>query len=123
MPTFQLPQTGTLNDANLSDEIITTADGGLCFIGISLAALQNGDDFDIQLETYDGVAYHTYLSYNITMAGGVISFNTGAGAVAIDTQEVNFQIIYLDSTHKLRIAMTRNSGVPRDFAYWYNKWE
>ena len=52
--------TGTLNDANLDDEITTSVTGALCWIGISLENLANGDDFDIELNRWDGAAWQQY---------------------------------------------------------------
>ena len=123
MPTYQTFTTGTLSDANLFDDITTTESGSLCFISISLSSLVNGDDFNLQLQTWDSVAFVDYINYQITMAGGAISFNTGAGAAISYTTELSFENIYLDSTHQLRLLLTRNSANPRNFAYYYNTLE
>ena len=120
MTDYQLYTTGTLSDANLSDEITTTALGSLFFCSISLADLQNGDDFDIQLQSWDSLAYQDYINYNITMAGGDISFDTGAGAAIVWLTDLAFENVYLDSTYRLRLVLTRNSGVNRSFPYYYN---
>ena len=123
MPEYQIFSSATLNDANLFDDITTTESGALCFISISLSDLVNGDDFNLQLQTWDSVAFVDYINYNITMAGGNISFNTGAGAAISYTTELSFENIYLDSTHQLRLLLTRNSANPRSFVYYYNTLE
>ena len=123
MPEYQIFNTGTINDANLFDDITTTESGALCFISISLSDLANGDDFNIQLQAWDSVAFVDYTNYQITMAGGAISFNTGAGAAISYTTELSFENIYLDSTHQLRLLLTRNSANARNFAYYYNTLE
>ena len=120
MPTYQTFSSATLNDANLSDDITTTESGALCFISISLSDLANGDDFNLQLQSYDTTIFVDYINYQITMAGGAISFNTGAGAAISYTTELSFENIYLDSTHQLRLLLTRNSANPRNFSYYYN---
>lgn len=115
--------TGTLNDANPDDEITTTENGALCWIGISLENLENTDDFDIELSRWDGAAWLLYKKYSITKAAGAISIDIGGGAVVQNLEELNLENIYLDSTRKLRLKVTRNSGTDRDFKYWYNKQE
>lgn len=115
--------TGTLNDANLTDEIKTSDTGALCWIGASLENMQNGDDFDIEVDRYDGSAWRTYKKYNVTMSGSTISIDTGGGAVAQNLDELNLENIYLDSTRKLRLKLTKNSVSDRDFPYFYNKQE
>ena len=123
MPTYQTYSSATLSDANPSDEITTSSSGALCFISISLSNLANGDDFNIQLQSWDSVAFVDYINYQITMAGGAILFNAGAGAAISYTTELSFENIYLDSTHQLRLLLTRNSVNPRNFAYYYNTLE
>lgn len=119
-PTFGTTTTGTLNDASTQLDITTTESGSNAFIGINLKNLVNGDDFDITLYRYNGLAWATYILYNITMAGGNISINSGAGAAITNLSEINFETIYLDSTHSLRILRTRNSATDRNFLYRYN---
>ena len=112
--------TGTLNDANLNDEIITTETGALCWIGISLENLANGDDFDIQLDRYTGTAWRLYKKYNVTMSDGLISVNGGSGASVQNIDELNWENVYLDSTRKLRLSIT---ALGKDIPYFYNKLE
>lgn len=123
MPEYQTFTTGTLNDGNLSDEITTTASGALCFISISLSDLVNTDDFNIQLQSYDLAIFVDYINYQVTMAAGAISFNTGAGAAISYTTEISFENVYIDSTHQLRLLLTRNSANARNFMYYYNTLE
>ena len=113
--------TGTLNDANLDDEITTSVTGALCWIGISLENLANGDDFDIELNRWDGAAWQQYKKYNVTKLIGIIYIDEGGGEVEQNLGEINFGNIYLDSTRKLQLKLTRNSGTDRDFPYFYNK--
>ena len=123
MPEYQTFSTGTLSDANTSDDITTLESGALCFISISLSDLQNGDNFNLQLQSYDLAIFVDYINYQVTMAGGAISFNTGAGAAISYTTELSFENIYLDLTHPLRLFLTRTSANPRNFAYYYNTLE
>lgn len=115
--------TGTLNDANLDDEITTSVTGALCWIGISLENLANGDDFYIELSRWDGYLWQQYRRYDITKAAGVISIDEGGGAVEQNLEEINIDNIYLDSTRKLQLKLTRNSATDRDFPYFFNKQE
>lgn len=112
-------ESGTLNDANTSDEITTLKSGAVAYIGIALKNMVNGDDFDVELQRYDGAAWNTYSKVNITMAAGAKSFDTGGGAVVINCNELNFEHIYLNSTRKLRLNYTKNGLTDRDFPYWY----
>ena len=123
VPQFGTAGSGTLNDSNTSVEITTTASGALCWAGLSLATLVDGDDFDITFSRYTGSAWLTYKLYSITVTGTDISIDTGSGAIVQNIAELNWESIYLDSTRKLRILITRNSGTNRNFAYWYNKQE
>ena len=123
VPQFGTAGTGTLNDSNTSDEITTTASGAIVWIGVSLENLADGDDFDLELDRYDGTEYRTYKKYNITVTGTAISLNSGGGAVVNYIDEVDWEDVYLDSTRKLRVKITNNSGTDRDFPYWYNKQE
>lgn len=116
-------ETGTLNDANPDDEITTSAQGALCWIGISLENLANGDDFDIELNRWDGVSWQQYKKYNVTKLIGIIYIDEGGGAVEQNLGEINFGNIFLDSTRKLQLKLTRNSGTDRDFKYFCNKQE
>lgn len=115
--------TGTLNDANLDDEITTSVTGALCWIGISLENLANGDDFYVELSRWDGYLWQQYKRYDITKAAGVIYIDEGGGAVEQNLEEINIDNIYLDSARKLRLKLTRNSGTDRDFPYFFNKQE
>ena len=119
-PAWGTTITGTLNDASSQFDIITTEPGSTSFIGINLKNLVNGDDFDFYLYRYNSIAWSTYIRYNITMAAGNISINTGAGAAITNLTEINYENIYIDSTHSLRISRIRNSGVDRNFLYRYN---
>ena len=119
-PEWGTASTGTLNNANLSDEITTTRSGTLCWIGISLENLQNGDSFDIEIERWDGSAWRLYKKYTVSKAGGNISIDTGGGAVVQYLDEINLETVYLDSTRKLRLSIT---AVGRDILYFYNLWE
>lgn len=123
MPQWAVTQTGTLNDANTTDELTTIRAGAVCFIGISLENMANGDDFDIKLDRWNGSAWLEYKTYNVTMAAGLISIDEGGGAIGQYIEELNLENVYLDSVQKLQLTLTRNSGTDRDFAYWYNKWE
>ena len=115
--------TGTLNDANLDDEITSSAQGSLCWIGVSLENLENGDDFDIELNRWDGAGWQQYKKYNVTKLIGIIYLDEGGGAVEQNIEELNIENIFLDSTRKLQLKLTRNSGTDRDFSYFYNKQE
>jgi len=115
--------TGTLNDANPDDEITTTKSGALCFIGISLENMENTDDFDIELSRWDGTAWRLYKKYGITKLAGAILIDTGGGATVQNLDELNLENINLDSTRKLQLKLTRNSGIDKNFPYWYNKQE
>ena len=119
-PTFGTTTTGTLNDASAQLDITTTESGSTAFIGINLKNLVNGDDFDFTLYRYNSLAWSIYLRYNITMAGGNISIDSGAGAAITNLTEINYESIYLDSTHSLRILRTRNSAIDRNFLFRYN---
>ena len=119
-PTFGTSIGGTLNDANTQFDITTAESGSNAFIGINLKNLVNGDDFDITLYRYNSLAWSTYLRYNITMAAGNISINSGAGAAITDLTEINYENIYIDSIHSLRILRTRNSAIDRNFLFRYN---
>ena len=119
-PEWGPASTGTLNDTNLSDEITTTRSGTLCWMGISLENLQNGDSFDIQIDRWNGSAWRLYKKYTVSKAGGNISIDTGGGAVVQYLDEINLETVYLDSTRKLRLSIT---AVGRDILYFYNLWE
>ena len=123
VPQFGTAGSGTLNDSNTSTEITTTASGALCWIGVSLSALADGDDFELELDRYTGSEWRLYKKYAITVTGTDISIDTGGGAVVQYLDELNWESIYLDSTRKLRIKTTRNSATDRNFGYWYNKQE
>ena len=115
--------TGTLNDATPSVEITTTKAGALACMGISLENFVNGDDFDLALQRWDGSAWRTYSKVNITKVLGIIYFNQGAGVIASNIDEISYDEIYLDSTRKLQISLTKNSATDRDFPYFVNKKE
>lgn len=119
-PTFGTTTTGTLSDANTQLDITTTESGSTAYIGINLKNLANGDDFDFYLYRYNSLIWSTYIRYNITMAAGAISINSGAGAAITNLTEINYENIYIDSTHSLRILRTRNSAINRNFLYRYN---
>lgn len=114
--------TGTLNEDNPDDEITTSTKGALCWIGVSLENLANGDDVDIEIDRYDGSEWWIYKKYNVTKVGGTIFIDEGGGAVEQNLEEINFDNIFLNSARKLRIKLT-NLGTDRDFSYWYNKQE
>lgn len=114
---------GTLNDANLTESITTTKKGSLCWIGISLENMANGDDFEIELNRWDGSAWRLYKEYKVTKAAGVISIDTGGGAVAQKLDEINIENILLDLVRSLQLTLTRISGTDRDFPFFYNKLE
>ena len=122
-PTWGTKATGTLNDANTEDDMETTKRGSLLWAGVSLENMINSDDFDIEVKRYNGVAWLLYKKYVVTKIAGVIYTNTGAGAIGSNITQLNIENVYLDSTRKLRIKLTRNSGTDRDFPYFYNKWE
>lgn len=119
-PTFGTTTTGTLNDANTQFDITTAESGSNAFIGVNLKNLVNGDDFDFTLYRYNSLAWSTYIRYNVTMAAGAISINSGAGAAITNLIEINYENIYIDSIHSLRILRTRNSAIDRNFLYRYN---
>ena len=119
-PSWGTNVSGTLNDGSSQLDITTTEPGSTAFIGINLKNLQNADDFDFTLYRYNGTIWSTYLRYNITMAGGNISIDSGAGAAITNLLEINYENIYIDSVHSLRILRNRNSAIDRAFLFRYN---
>lgn len=117
---FGTTQAGTLNDANLNDEITTASSGATAYIGISLENMVNADSFNFYLERWDGSAWRVYTNIQVINTLGVLSFNDGSGAINQNIDEINWEDIFIDSTRKLRIRIVKNSATDRDFPYFYN---
>ena len=119
-PAFGAATSGTLSDTTSQVDITTSENGACAWTSFNLKNMQNGDDFDFYLYRYSGTAWLTYVHFNITMVAGAISIDTGAGAVVTNIGQIDYENIYLDSTHSLRITRVRNSAIDRNFLYRYN---
>jgi len=64
----------------------------------------------------------THANFSGMMSGLVLTNDESVLYISYTT-ELSFESIYLDSTHQLRLLLTRNSANPRNFAYYYNTLE